>query len=729
MAQRAERAATFATTGERPSFVSQDPTVAVRSAQLMSQTDPAVSAAAPTETTPVLESTNPAAASTLNAANPVAATNPEVATEPVTPAPANDALHLNRAGEPMTQQSLTDSIARAAGQAGERVSVDLHVEGAANISGSPVEVGGWADLGLSAARSDAGTVNLSFNYEAAVKAGIDLGPLEIEGGVGVTGQVTARFQSPEDAAGWLGSQMQGVNNATRTDLFNVEGNFNYNAPTLVNSVGGLAQANASLGVEPGAAPDGTTASFGGINISGQARVEANDVTYSVPQPDGSVQTFEGFERNRQLGGGIQVDLGNGVRVGGNYQFTESQVRGDPNNNNNGDYRNHNVSFTVDARALHRAGPEGIERLVQAGMGLEGPPAVGTPEHARYTRALESANTQASVAANGSLTFNFETNQVFENGRYENQYSRLSASLRRGVSASADLEGVGEGEISVSRTDTQVLGEWAGGQTESYARTVFDGPDGAAWDRFRTNNRPQLETMLQGRPANDPARLAYEQNGLDAGITAMEQGWQASRAQDTEVFQAANQFEVENGSFFGRSESQLLEQMEGFAGRPEAAAQFLDELNRRGISDQELLSMWGPTGPTSGHAGRNAAVNRRQQGVVQSLMREATGHRQFGSAANLAADTIYDSMNATFSNPERTILDTLGGLQNNPQALNQTIDSLTNMGITENDLLRAMGPTSATSGHAGRNASFNRQQQAELQALFQIAAQYRAQQGM
>lgn len=735
-AQRTARAESFVQSGARPSFVGSDPTVGLRSAELMSQTDPATTtatavdpaAANPTTVDPAATSPAVADPAATNAAAPVT-TEGVPPTEPVTPPPANDALHLNQAGDPMTQASLAESIGRATGQAGERVSVDLHLEGAANVSGSPLEVGGWADLGLSASRSDAGTVNLSFNYEAAVKAGIDLGPLEFDVGAGVTGEVTARFNSPQDAAGWLGGQMQGLNNATGANIFNVEGNFSGERPTVVNSVGGFAQAEGSLTTSPGVAPDGSTASFGDISISGQARIEANDVTYSVPQPDGSTQTFEGFERNTELGGGISVDLGNGVTVAGNYQYTATQRRGDPNPDNNGNYRNHNLSFTVDAQALHRAGPAGLERLVQAGLGLDGAPAVGTPEHARYTRALESANTQAGVAARGDITFNFETNQIFENGRYENQYSRLSASLSRGVTASADLHGVGEGEISVSRTDTQVLGEWAGAETESYAQTVFNGPDNAAWDRFRENNRPQLETMLQSRPANDPARLAYEQGGLDAGITALEQDWTAGRAQTAEVQRAAEQFEIENGSFFGRSERELLEQMQGFSGRPEAAAQFLDELNRRGLSDQELLSMWGPTSATGGHAGRNAATNREQRGVVNALMAEAAGHRSFHADARQASDTILDSMNATFSNPERTILNTLGGLQGNPQALNETLDSLANMGITENDLLRSMGPTSATSGHAGRNARVNRQQQAELRALFQIASQYRAQQGL
>lgn len=496
-------------------------------------------------------------------------------------------LDLSKPLSVKTVQGAIDAIANERGESG---GINFHIEGSAKVYG-PVEAGAWGDLGLKVAKSDTGGINLSFNYEAAAKAGLDLGMFNVEGAVGMNGSVKAKFNNSADAAAWLTQNLHNINEKAGGQLFNIEGSqFNYKKPTIVTEDGKFIEGRAS-------------ADFGPFKVNGSARGQSTDQVFQTP--DG--QTHYGRNTALQAGVNGQMDFG-GLKVNGKYKFKEFTQTGDPTLENNGTYRNHQVSFSVPLKELTKMTPKEINNAVVGlmAMNTEGLSSLGQAGHQKMVESLVNnieyiKKHPPKGGLNADIGLTYEAQNVKEGDKFNNQYQRVFLDLQGGARANFDAK-VAKGDISLQATKSELLKEWVGSNTETYARQVYTrglNPNGQRpdWDTFKDTNRGALEKMLQNRVAanpNDPVAKAYGNGNVDAGVRALENEWgRHSKIHDDLRRDASTLANFGNQFHFSNSEeAQALQILDKYKHDPAKLTQMIAYMEGFGVDRNKL---YGKTG--------------------------------------------------------------------------------------------------------------------------------------
>ncbi|MBU51945.1 MAG: hypothetical protein CL920_24910 [Deltaproteobacteria bacterium] len=589
-------------------------------------------------------------------------------------------------------EGLGQTIETLTNERGENARLGFHIEGAANINGGPVQVGAWGDLGIQVSQADTGATVLSFDAEVAAKAGIDLGIFEVEVAAGGTYRASARFANSQDAARWIGQQLEGVNEAVPGEPFNVVGPDGGPAdltlsrpPTIATQAGVLGQASVTVDASdiPGL-PDG-------LNVEGSFSVRGDGVStsFQVPDGEGGYRTHEGYERSTTYEAAVTVG-----RFQGSFTRTNSEIGGDPTIDNNGIYRNDQYSFTVTAADMEDT--PAMENAVAGLLGFDGPPPVGSPARGMFDDAMglmADEGFREQVGVRGSMTVTYERNYTQEaNGEMELQYGRLR--LNTGVSANFESEvaGVGEIEVSASASHSEVLFEHIGTQTESYARGVALRSSEEDWSQFATQNADELGTMIENGAGSEQAQqlglpdpaTVYREQGPEAGIAALADVWRAEDTRYAEnegiINRAADDFES------GGADAQLRA-LEDVASDPQRLADTLDELARRGYTDREIRDMLDSNaiGRFFSSAGENRAAS------FDDLQAQAAPYRDF---ADTAAQDIADSLH--YNLVERGFDDYMthgaaGQMLSDfaqtasPEQLQQVVSQLNAMGVTPEQL--------------------------------------------
>lgn len=492
--------------------------------------------------------------------------------------------------KPISVRSVQTAIDAIANERGESGGINFHIEGSAKVYG-PVEAGAWGDLGLKVAKSDTGGTSLSFNYEAAVKAGLDLGFMNIEGAAGLNGSVKAKFNNSADAAAWLTSSLHKINQKADGKLFNIEGsNFNYKKPTYVNEQGAFIQGKVN-------------AEFGPFKVEGTARGQTTAQTFTTP--DG--KTYRGNESSLQAGINGQMDFGK-LKVNGSYDFNQFTQIGDPTNENNGTFRNHKVSFDVPLKELTKMTPKEINNAVVGlmAMNTEGLSSLGQAGHQKMVEGLVNnidyiRQNPPKGGLNANIGITYEAQNVLENGKYNNQYQRMFLDLKGGAKAEFDAK-VAKGEVSLQASKSELLKEWVGTNTESYAQQVYTrglDPNGRNpdWDRFKQDNRGALEQMIKNRVAEDPngpVARAYGGANIDRGIQALERDWSRDANLDKDLRRDAATLASYGKEFHfsGSEEQHALRILDKYKNKPHELTKMVYYMETMGVDRNKL---YGKTG--------------------------------------------------------------------------------------------------------------------------------------
>jgi hypothetical protein len=480
--------------------------------------------------------------------------------------------------KPQSVGGIKRAIDFMANENGESTKLGFHLEGAARNGAA--KIGGWGDLGLKVSQSDTGSTVMGFNYEAAVKAGLDLKFLEIGGAVGVKGAVQARFKNSGDAAAWLGEGLQKFSDKAG-GLFDIQQQkFVYDKPTTVKAVGTFGKAMAN-------------AKFGPFQLSAEAGMETVDKTFI--KPDGSQQ--KGRETALTAGANRKLKLGD-FEYDVSYNYRRSTISGDVNEHNNGTYDNHQVGLQLSMSKLKSMSPKQIRStiaglaMINGGEGLS-------------AKAIESmANNIDTIMKNppsrgfkGSLGLRFEANNVLENGKMENQYKRMFLDIGASYGGKANL-GVVEAEARTSLNKSELITEKIGSQTETYVKQNLSSLQRKGqWDQFKEKNKDALFSMARSHMKSNPSpelATALKKGDQDGAIAAMTSSWKNEEKVNQQISQDAkklanfgNQFHFSNSE-----EAQMLKVLRGYEGRWGEMSKLLKKMEAQGITKETLMNKTG-----------------------------------------------------------------------------------------------------------------------------------------
>lgn len=486
--------------------------------------------------------------------------------------------HTLDLGKPLSVRSVESAINFAANENGESSSLNFHLEGSGKVNGA-VNVGAWGDLGLQVAKTDTGATTMSFNYEAAVKAGLDLKFLELSGAVGVNGASKVRFDSSADAAAWFTKSLHNINQKSGSDVFQIQGrDFSYKDPTVIKESGVFVQGNVK-------------AKLGPFELDTMARGQKTDQTFSVPGQG----EYKGSETSLQAGVTRKLKIGDN-EYDVSYKYNKFTQNGDPTTENNGTYENHKLGVELSLAQLKKMPPQQIKGFI-AGLALmsggEGLSAKAVEGMAKNIDTILKA--PPGKGFQEKIGFTWERQNAVEGDQTNMQYQRMYLDMGLGYKGSANL-GFAEAEASLGFKKSERIDERIGSGTEGYARQNFlNSPQ--EWQAFREDNKPALEAMA--RKSSDPAVIkALEQRGADAGIDAMQASWR--RSKDEEIAQAqkldghartllgyGNQWVFSSGE-----EKEMLKLLKSYETRPGELHQLLGRMEGLGMSRDKLMSKTG-----------------------------------------------------------------------------------------------------------------------------------------
>lgn len=480
--------------------------------------------------------------------------------------------------KPLSVKTVESALNFAANENGESSSLNFHLEGSARVNGA-VNVGAWGDLGLQVAKSDTGATSLSFNYEAAVKAGLDLKFLELSGAVGVNGASKVRFESSTDAAAWLTKSLHNINQKADSNIFQIEGSdFKYKDPTVIKENGAFLQGNVK-------------AKLGPMEIDAMARGQRTDQTFSVPgQGD-----YKGVETSLQAGITRKLKIGDS-EYDVSYKYNRFTQTGDPVSDNNGTYENHKLGVELSLAQLKKMSPQQVRgfiaglALVSGGEGLSAKAVEGMAANIdTILKAPPGKGFQEKIG------FTWEQQNAVEGDKSNMQYQRMYLDMGLGYKASADL-GFAEAQTSLGVRKSERIDEKIGSDTEGYAKQNFLRNPGE-WSQFRTDNKAALEAMA--RKSTDPAVVsAIKEKGVDAGIDAMQDSWTQARAKEDRLAKTLDQHArtlANYGNqwvFSGSEEAEMLKLLKTYETRPGDLAALLDRMEGVGMSREKLMSKTG-----------------------------------------------------------------------------------------------------------------------------------------
>lgn len=464
-----------------------------------------------------------------------------------------------------------------ANENGEETSLGFHLEGAGRHGSA--KLGGWGDLGLKVSQSDTGSTVLGFNYEAAVKAGLDLKFLEIGGAVGVKGGVQARFKDSGDAAAWLGEGLHKF--GEKTGLVDVQKQkFVYDKPTTVKAQGVFGKGQFST-------------KFGPFELSGEAGMETIGKTFT--NPDGTTQ--KGRETALTAGLNRKLKIGD-FEYDVNYSYKRSTITGDANENNNGTYDNHQVGIQLSLDRLKKMSPNQIRSTIAGLAMMNGGQGMGGKAIEAMVNNIDKImQNPAAAGVKGSIGLRFEANNVLENGKMENQYKRLYLDMGASFGGKADL-GFAEAEARTKLQKSERISETLGTGTETYAKQNLAALERKGqWPQYKEQNKDALFSIArQHQKANPSPELAkaLKEGDKDKAIELMTRGWKNEEKVNKQIKGDArtlanygNQWVFSNGE-----EAKMLNMLKKYDGRWGEMSKLFKQMESQGLTRDKLLDKTG-----------------------------------------------------------------------------------------------------------------------------------------
>ncbi len=436
------------------------------------------------------------------------------------------------ASQPFGLSALTSMLDVIANEPGESGNIKFKLSARAAIGTGLINgyVKGWAELALGYSVSDTLTCVLGFDVNAAIGAGLSLaGLVEAGGEVGSGFGMSARFGNPGEVATWIFGQMRAVNQRAGVRLFPLIG-ADDNLPEVTPTV----LSNARI-----FGRGGVTADIGVAAAEGSAAIENERTGYSR---DGE-SIGSGETTTTTYSAGALARMGP-VTLRGGYTFTGTDVEGDVNASNNGNYHNHrvNVGFGL-SREIVQNPVQGIPRQnVQDGVlnffaRLEGRMPGGIPQQALhgafdgvvsqiYDACVYGQRNRSGIDVD--VIFEWHNELLSSDEEYHMQYFRVSVTptLSRGVGEVTRAGGV---ELEVSGSKTENVFEMLGTETWSYVyqQYKFQWTE-EQWRAFVDANRSSMEELMtnmmtQGSPCYDVrfADLVRDAGGFEQRLQALE----------------------------------------------------------------------------------------------------------------------------------------------------------------------------------------------------------------
>lgn len=404
-------------------------------------------------------------------------------------------------------------------------------------------VAGLLELAIGYAVSDTATCTLLFDANAAVQAGISLAGLARAGAEFAYGyNLSARFRTPDEAAGWLFSQLVSINDEADGRLLQLQGSGGPDVtPTVVSETRTSLAGQASAGADD-------------IGISGELRDMDTEAGFTrdgqaILGPDGLPLTRSVDRQSATVGASFRSPRGWGIDA--SYTFTQEHVAGDVNAANDGSYRNHALSMGLAlGRVLSSTRPLSEElpaddiqdAILDLFAQLEGQVPGGhisrTLLDGVFDRVVgeiyDAARTGRERRLDTSVAIGLTWNSVYEPGAqvYQNQYFRVSVDPSFAGSLQFD-SGVVSGEASVEASGSVLVLETLGSETLTYIqqRREFAWSD-TQWRDFVDQDRDAIQRVIDH--LLDPehhlyaagfepfaATRGYPAGGFDAGLAALE----------------------------------------------------------------------------------------------------------------------------------------------------------------------------------------------------------------
>jgi len=498
-------------------------------------------------------------------------------------------LDLNK---PITVQGVQTLIDRVANEGGESGGIQLHLEGSAKVNAA-IEAGAWADLGLNISKGDnESSVTLGLNTEVAAKLGFDLGIFNLEVAAGGMANVKARFQNSADAAAWFTENLHNINQKTGGTFQIGDSDFKYSKPTVIEEAGAFAQGSAGVEI-----PD---------RFKGQLTLRGEGLQQVFTTPDGEQHngTRNAFKGEAEA----ELNVGR-FKLNGSYKFEQSTQTGDPNADNNGTYRNHQLHFDMDYETLKKMTPDELKEMVTEMQRINNNDIslLAAPQLQKVIDSIQGqmAEIEKNPPSNGkfgTIGLTYEANNILEGGQYNNQYQRLFLTTEGGYRGQADLK-VAKGEYSLSANKSERLWNRPGVNTESHAQQIFNGSrdangDRAAWQQFKQDNPEALEQIarLHGqRNPNSEVHRLLERGDVNGAVQSMERSWDRSRVANLEVDRSArslanygNQWHLSNGE-----EAQMLKDIEKvYRENPRNLVKLFDRMESMDMTQDKLMGKTG-----------------------------------------------------------------------------------------------------------------------------------------